>query len=68
MSRPTKENWIAVNRVFKYLCGITSYGLCDQTRLGLNGVFVLDMKFWKKYWEKNLSLRKLCRGRKVMCI
>jgi hypothetical protein len=32
MSKPGKENWIAVKRVFRYLCGTTSYRLCYQGR------------------------------------
>jgi hypothetical protein len=30
MSKPGKEHWTAVKRVFKYLCGTASYGLCYQ--------------------------------------
>jgi hypothetical protein len=28
MSKPGKENWIAVKRVFRYIRGTSSYGLC----------------------------------------
>ena len=28
MSKPRKEHWIAVKRVFRYLRGTTIYGLC----------------------------------------
>jgi hypothetical protein len=28
---------------------------------------VLDKQFWMQYWEKNLSIRKMCRERKVPC-
>jgi hypothetical protein len=38
MSKPRKEHWTTVNRVFKYLCGPTSYGLCYQGRPGLDKV------------------------------
>jgi phosphoribosyl-AMP cyclohydrolase len=38
MSKPRKEHWTIVNRVFKYLCGTTSYGLCYQGRPGLDRV------------------------------
>jgi hypothetical protein len=41
MSKPGKENWIAVKRVFKYLCGTASYGLCYQGRLGLDKVLYI---------------------------
>ena len=35
MSKPRKEHWIAVNRVFRYFHGTTNYGLCYQGRPGL---------------------------------
>jgi hypothetical protein len=38
MSKPRKEHWIVVKRVFMYLCGTASYGLCYQGRLGLGRV------------------------------
>jgi hypothetical protein len=30
MSKPRKEHWIVVKRVFKYLCGTTSYGFSTK--------------------------------------
>jgi hypothetical protein len=38
MSKPWKEHWTTIKRVFKYLCGTASYGLCYQGRLGLDRV------------------------------
>jgi hypothetical protein len=38
MSKPGKEHWTTVKRVFRYLCGTTSYGLCYQGRLVLDRV------------------------------
>jgi hypothetical protein len=38
MSKPGKEHWIAVKRVFSYLHGTTDYGLCYQGILGLDRV------------------------------
>ena len=38
MSKPDKENWIVVKRVFRYLRGTTSYGLCYQGRPRLDRV------------------------------
>jgi hypothetical protein len=38
MSKLEKEHWTIVKRVFKYLCGTTSYGLFYQGRLGLDRV------------------------------
>jgi hypothetical protein len=30
MSKPGKDHWTVVKRVFRYLCGTTSYVLCYQ--------------------------------------
>ena len=38
MSKPGKEHWTTTKRVFKYLRGTTSYGLCYQGRPGLDRV------------------------------
>jgi hypothetical protein len=38
VSKPRKENWTTIKRVFKYLHGTTSYGLCYQGRPGLDRV------------------------------
>jgi hypothetical protein len=38
MSKPGKEHWTTVKRVFRYLRGTTSYGLCYQGRPGLDRV------------------------------
>jgi hypothetical protein len=38
MSKPGKEHWTKVKRVFRYLCGTTNYGLCYQGRPGLDRV------------------------------
>jgi hypothetical protein len=38
MSKLGKEHWTTVKRVFRYLRGTTSYGLCYQGRLGLDRV------------------------------
>jgi hypothetical protein len=38
MSKPGKEHWTTVKRVFRYLRGTASYGLCYQGRLGLDRV------------------------------
>src|ERR1700686_2428209 len=39
MSKPGKEHWAVVKRVFRYLRGTSDYGLCYQGRPGLDGVF-----------------------------
>jgi hypothetical protein len=41
MSKPGKEHWTTIKRVFRYLCGTNSYGLSYQGRLELDKV--LDM-------------------------
>jgi hypothetical protein len=41
ISKPRKEHWAAVKKVFRYLRGTTSYGLCYQGRPGLD--IVLDI-------------------------
>jgi hypothetical protein len=38
MSKPGKEHWTIVKRVFRFLCGTTNYGLCYQGRPGLDRV------------------------------
>ena len=42
MSKPGKEHWTTVKRVFRYLRGTSDYGLCYQGRLGLDRV--LDIR------------------------
>ena len=41
-SKPGKEHWIEMKRLFRYLPGTSYYGLCYQGRLGL--VRVLDIR------------------------
>jgi hypothetical protein len=56
MSKPGKENWTVVKRVFRYLHGTTSYGLCYQGRLGLDRV--LDIHgFVDADWAGDLDRR-----------
>ena len=38
MSKPGKEHWTIVKRVFRYLRGTASYGLCYEGRPGLDRV------------------------------
>ena len=38
MSKRGKELWIAMKRIFRYLCGTSDYGLCYQGRPGLDRV------------------------------
>ena len=36
MSKPAKEHWTTVKRVFRYLRGTSDHGLCYQGRPGLD--------------------------------
>ena len=38
MSKPGKEHWTTVKRVFRYLHGTSDYGFCYQGRPGLDRV------------------------------
>jgi hypothetical protein len=46
MSKPRKEHWTTVKKVFKYLRGTTNYGLCYQGRLGLDRVVEIHAFFY----------------------
>jgi hypothetical protein len=41
MSKLGKEHWTTIKRVFRYLCGTSSYGLFYQGRPGLDNVISL---------------------------
>ena len=61
MSKPGKEHWTAVKRVFKYLCGISDYGLCYQGRPRLDRV--LDIHgFVDANWAGDLDQRRSTSG------
>jgi hypothetical protein len=56
MSKLGKEHWTTIKRVFRYLHGTSSYGLCYQGRLGLDKV--LDIHgFVYAYWAGDLDRR-----------
>ena len=42
MSKTGKEHWKTIKRVFRYVHGTTSYGLCYQGRPRLDGVFYIQ--------------------------
>eukprot|EP00253_Pinus_taeda_P023609 PITA_23609 len=57
MSKPGKEHWTVVKRVFRYLRGTSDYGLCYQGRLGLDRV--LDIHgFVYADWAGDLDQRR----------
>eukprot|EP00253_Pinus_taeda_P030532 PITA_30532 len=61
MSKPEKEHWTTVKRVFRYLCGTSDYGLCYQGRLGLDRV--LDIRgFVDADWARDLDQRRYTSG------
>jgi hypothetical protein len=61
ISKPGKEHWTAVKRVFGYLCGTTSYGLCYQGRPGLHKV--LDIHgFVDVDWVGDMDRRRYTSG------
>jgi hypothetical protein len=61
MSKPGKEHWASVKRVFRYLRGTTSYGLCYQGRPGLDRV--LDIHgFVDVDWDGDLDGRRSTSG------
>jgi hypothetical protein len=43
MSKPWKEHWTSVKRVFRYLHGTASYGLCYQGRPVLDCWTYMDL-------------------------
>eukprot|EP00253_Pinus_taeda_P024616 PITA_24616 len=54
MSKPGKEHWTTVKRVFRYLRGTSDYGLCYQGRPGLDGA--LDIRgFVDANWVGDLD-------------
>eukprot|EP00253_Pinus_taeda_P007234 PITA_07234 len=57
MSKPGKEHWTTLKRVFKYLRGTSDYGLCYQGRPGLDRV--LDIHgFFDSDWAGDLDQRR----------
>jgi hypothetical protein len=61
MSKPEKENWTTVTRVFRYLHGTARYGLCYQGRPRLNRV--LDFHgLLDAYWVGDMDRRRSTRG------
>jgi hypothetical protein len=56
MSKPGKEHWTIVKRVFRYLYGTSSYGLCYQGRSILERVLEIHA-FLDAVWDGNMDLR-----------
>jgi hypothetical protein len=61
MSKPWKEHWAEIKRVFKYLHGTSTYGLCYQGRPGLYKV--LDIHgFVDGDWFGDMDCRRSTSG------
>jgi hypothetical protein len=61
MSKPGKEHWTTVKRVFRYLRGTASYGLCYQGRPGLDKVVDIH-GFVDPDWAGDLDCRRSTCG------
>jgi hypothetical protein len=61
MSKPGKENWTKIKRVFRYLRGIYIYGLCYQGRLRLDKVVDIH-GFVDADWAGDLDRRRSTSG------
>ena len=53
MSKPGKEHWTTVKRVFRYLRGTTDYAICYQVRPGLDKVISVH-GFFDADWDGDL--------------
>jgi hypothetical protein len=61
ISKPEKEHWTKVKRVFRYLCGTASYGLCYEGILGLD--IVVDIHgFVDVDWPRDMDCRRSTSG------
>ena len=61
MSKPRKDHWTIVKRVFKYLHGTTNYGLCYQGRPGLDRVVDIH-GFVDADWVGDMDCRRSTSG------
>jgi hypothetical protein len=61
MSKTRKEHWTTVKRVFRYLHGTASYGLCYQGRSGLDRVVDIHV-FLDADWVGDLDCRRYTSG------
>ena len=61
MSKPGKEHWTIVKRVFRYLRGTSSYGLCYERRPRLERVVYIH-GFVDADWVGDLDRRRSTSG------
>jgi hypothetical protein len=67
MSKPGKEHWTTVKRVFRYLRGTASYGLCYEGRPGLDRVVDIH-GFVDADWAGDLDRRRSTSGMCLTCL
>jgi hypothetical protein len=60
-SKPGKEHWATIKRVFRYLHGTTMYGLCYQGRLRLDRVLDIHL-YVDADWAGDLDRRRYASG------
>ena len=61
MSKPGREHWIVVKRVFKYLHGTTDHAICYQGRVGPDRVLYVH-GFVDVDWDGDLDHRRYTSG------
>jgi len=61
ISKPGKEHWEIVKRVFRYLHGTSDYDVCYQGRLGLDIVLGIS-GFVDADWARDLDQRRSASG------
>eukprot|EP00253_Pinus_taeda_P005774 PITA_05774 len=61
MSKPWKEHWTTVKRVFSYLRGTSDYGLCYQGKPGLGRALHIH-GFVDADWARDLDQRRSTSG------
>ena len=61
MSKPRKEHWTGVKRVFRYLCGTIDYAICYQGRPGPDKVINVH-GFVDADWAGDLDHRRSTSG------
>jgi hypothetical protein len=61
MSKPGKDHWTIIKRVFRYLCGTARYGVCYQGRPRMDIVFDIH-GFVDADWDGDMDRRRSTRG------
>ena len=61
MSKPGKEHWTTIKRLFRYLCGTTDHAICYQGRDGLDKVLEVH-GFVDADWVGDMDHRRSTSG------